>query len=178
MKNFIFINHALGLQNLNNDATLYKNILESFFTQYNHLDLKQLNDTEFFIQIHTIKGLAQTIGAQKLFEIALEINTTKKRKKEKTLQKELEQVLIELSTLEQNKMKTSNNIQLEEKRKNQLLKNIKENAHAFKPKNIEEMLNELSKYKLEKNDLNLVNKLSKYLKAYDFIEIQKELEDI
>lgn len=179
MKEFTYINKDIGLKNLNNDENLYENVLEGFLSQYNTCNLIELEDSEFFIQVHTIKGLAQTIGAMQLFDISFEINNTKQREKQTILQNKLSLVINELNNTEFKKETTNNSIlkDLDEEERIKLFNSLKESALTYKPKIVEEIISKLKNYNLSQKDTQLLDKLSSHLKVYNFREIQKELED-
>jgi len=71
-----FLNTEKGIANMSGDIAFYLEILYSFYTDYvdfaktiDHM-LKESEDEDVAIEIHTIKGLAATIGAENLHEDA------------------------------------------------------------------------------------------------------------
>lgn len=63
---FQWINIQLGLKFLNGNSKLYLSILENFFNRYHRLDLQALQRDERKETLHTMKGLASTLGMSRL----------------------------------------------------------------------------------------------------------------
>ncbi len=76
---FINIDTTLGLSHMAGDSKLYLKILDDFHSNYTDIKLNHLDDKEFKIAIHTIKGLSANIGATTLHKISKEIDETKNR---------------------------------------------------------------------------------------------------
>ena len=71
-----FINTTLGLKYLNQNKTLYLKILESFRERYLSIDFYALSEEEFERTVHTIKGLASTLGMEALYQSIVEFEKT------------------------------------------------------------------------------------------------------
>ena len=69
----ISINTTLGLEYFNNNHTLYLKILKSFRERYKNLNLNDLDTEELRNTIHTLKGLAGTLGMEPLSKIIKQI---------------------------------------------------------------------------------------------------------
>jgi len=73
-----------GLASLNNDRQLYLELLENFHSRYQDINKKLLTEWEHGNKsvaqrlAHTIKGLAGTVGAKKLFEISSQLELSLK----------------------------------------------------------------------------------------------------
>ncbi|MDC0558995.1 response regulator, partial [Candidatus Izimaplasma bacterium] len=73
-----FLDTEAGIKNMFGDKILYMEILYTFLTDYKnfqkglHSMFKEEDDEDLAIEIHTIKGLAATIGAKKLYQLALD----------------------------------------------------------------------------------------------------------
>lgn len=67
------INIEIGLKYLNNNHQLYQKVLKNFLTRYEHLDIFSLHEDALKNTMHTIKGLASTLGMEMLSAIAQKI---------------------------------------------------------------------------------------------------------
>lgn len=72
------INIEIGLKYLNNNEALYVKVLTSFLTRYKDLNIKSLEEEALRSTLHTIKGLAATLGMESLSTHAqnLELSST------------------------------------------------------------------------------------------------------
>lgn len=76
-----FLDTEAGINNMFGDVQLYLEILYTFYTDYNTflkgLDnmFQEEDDEDLAIEIHTVKGLAATIGATELHTIAIEFES-------------------------------------------------------------------------------------------------------
>jgi signal transduction histidine kinase/CheY-like chemotaxis protein len=76
-----FLDTEAGIENMFGDVQLYLEILYTFYTDYNTflkgLDImfQEEDDEDLAIEVHTIKGLAATIGAMDLHEIAVKFES-------------------------------------------------------------------------------------------------------
>jgi len=60
------LNIEMGLKYLNNNEQLYRKVLQSFLTRYENFHIQSLNEAALKNNIHTIKGLALTLGMESL----------------------------------------------------------------------------------------------------------------
>jgi len=67
------INTALGLKYFNNNSSLYIKILNRFVERNDTLDLNKFDAEELGNTLHTLKGLASTLGMLPLTSIIKEI---------------------------------------------------------------------------------------------------------
>jgi HPt (histidine-containing phosphotransfer) domain-containing protein len=68
-----YIDTNIGLKYFNNNAALYIKILNRFVERHENLDLNQLTPDEQKTTLHTLKGLASTLGMQRLTSIIKDI---------------------------------------------------------------------------------------------------------
>lgn len=79
--NLDFLDTKEGIKNMFGDSVLYLEILYTFYNDYANfqkgLDImfKEEDNKDLVIEVHTIKGLAATIGAMKLYEKAIAFET-------------------------------------------------------------------------------------------------------
>jgi signal transduction histidine kinase/AmiR/NasT family two-component response regulator len=72
---FDYIDYNYGLEKLGNNRILYLDILKKFYNDYQTFDIKLIDNQEDTKRtIHTIKGLSDTIGALKLYQISFLID--------------------------------------------------------------------------------------------------------
>jgi len=86
------INTDLGLKYFNNNSALYIKILNRFVERNETLNLNNLNDEELKSTLHTLKGLASTLGMLHLTSIIKEIEN----KSDKILINDFTQELSEI----------------------------------------------------------------------------------
>jgi recombination DNA repair RAD52 pathway protein len=174
-----FINETIALENLDNNELLYENVLESFLIQYEKLNFTALEDKEFFLEVHALKGLCETLGIKNLFDITYEINELKERKNELSLQENLKLVINEIKATKKPKISEENTekIELTIDLEKELFQKLLDSAKSFRPKLVEESLNIFSKYKLHQKNKKLIDEISLLLKEYNFTQIEKLLKD-
>ena len=93
------INTTLGLNLSSNNKEFYHKILASFYNDYHGIDFETISKEELLRAVHTIKGLAQTIGATKLNTLAQKIEESMQDAHIKEFEEELLRVLKEIQTL-------------------------------------------------------------------------------
>jgi len=104
---FQYIDTTIGLKYLNNDKKLYLKILNNFFHRYRDLKLDTLNYNEIKDIIHSIKGLASTLGMTHLSHLATLIHNKNRMDILYRFSQELSLVIEELRLeLEAPKIKT------------------------------------------------------------------------
>lgn len=69
------IDTLVGLKHMNDDKRLYLKTLLEFSKNYDHDNIKTLGYQDFARKIHTIKGLARSLGAYEISEMAKEIES-------------------------------------------------------------------------------------------------------
>ncbi|MEA3290658.1 MAG: response regulator, partial [Campylobacterota bacterium] len=70
---FNYIDIKVGYAHLLGNTQLYNKILHKFFDDYKELELDKLDDDEYKIVLHTIKGISANIGAMDLHKISKEL---------------------------------------------------------------------------------------------------------
>jgi CheY-like chemotaxis protein len=104
---FQYIDTTIGLKYLNNDKKLYLKILNNFLNRYRDLKLDTLNSNEIKDIIHSIKGLASTLGMTNLSHLATLIHNKNRMDILSKFSQELSLVIEELRLeLELPKIKT------------------------------------------------------------------------
>ncbi|NVJ54340.1 MAG: hypothetical protein HWD90_11620 [Campylobacteraceae bacterium] len=170
--NLKYINKELALRYLDYDIKLYKNILEGFKEQYNSLDFLKLEDSSFFKEVHQLKSISKNIGANELFKLADDMNKNKNRNDEVLLQETLEEVLKEIDRLSLADINNTTNTTCDNSSKEELFEQILNGAIKNRPKKVEEPLEKLKqKQNLTEEEKNLISKLDKEIKVYNFRNI-------
>jgi HPt (histidine-containing phosphotransfer) domain-containing protein len=82
LPNSQYIDTNLGLKYLNANKKLYVKILNSFLTRYENFDITKIKENELHSEMHTLKGLASTLGMDSLSNLS------------KNLQKQVNEKLI------------------------------------------------------------------------------------
>jgi len=96
---FEYIDTTVGLRYLNNNRVLYLKILNNFLSRYKDLKVCELEDIELKNTIHSIKGLASTLGMVSLSNLATLLHTQLDRENLCEFIKALTLVIDELQTV-------------------------------------------------------------------------------
>jgi len=173
-----YINKKIALENLDGNEKLYHDVLKSFLSQYKDIDFLKLDDKDFFPEVYALKGISDIMGAEALYKIIQEINKTHNRNFEYILQQKLNDVLNEIRETKIIKYpkEEDDKLKLSKETKKKLFKELNKSASSFRPKKVEEVLEEFSKYDLYGDDNALINKISMLLDEYDFTKIQETLK--
>jgi len=166
---FDSIDTKVGLNHMGNNRQLYLKILKDFKINYEDITLGNSEDEEFARTIHTLKGVSANIGANKINQIALEIEHTKDKSLLPNLYGELDKVISELKE-KLNTQHLTPNIKkpLDSKKRDQLFNDLKIALKSKRPKKIIPILEEIKKYQLNSEDKKLFDRIKYYVEAYDF----------
>ncbi|MEA3352911.1 MAG: ATP-binding protein [Campylobacterota bacterium] len=166
-----------GLQHMGGNEELYNKILSNFYNNYKELNLNEIDENELKITIHTLKGLSGNIGAQILYQRALEWETNFNDNSIEKLQNQLNIVCEEIknSQEDQNSVFGKKTIDIEETK--ELFSKLKEAVESKRPKRINEVIEELQNYDLNEKGKILFNHINSLVKRYKFNEANKILEE-
>jgi PAS domain S-box-containing protein len=93
--NISCIDRTHGLKQLSNNEKLYNRVLNRFKDDYKDIKI-DLEDEKSLRDIHTIKGIAATIGAQNLSQIAASLEKSKSKEDLELFIQELNFVILEI----------------------------------------------------------------------------------
>jgi len=173
-ENFEKIDIVKGLKYLGGNKKLYLKILQSFYDDFYGIDFTLLNEEEFKILIHNIKGLSGNVGAIDLHNIAKQVDLTQDKKLLNNLSEELNKVLNELDLyLSSQKKPDTHFLQIDKSLKNELFNKLKEALESKRIKRCEPIMQEIQKYKLNKEDQEIFEKVKYYI---DEFEINRALD--
>jgi signal transduction histidine kinase/CheY-like chemotaxis protein len=169
---FETIDTQKGLRYLGNNQNLYLRLLREFKKDYRDLNLDNIDDDSFELIIHTLKGLTGNIGAYKLNKIVQKLDRTLDRSLLPEFYKELNLVLDEL----EKKLKGTNEIKIKkvkitDDKKEELFKKLRVTADLMEPKKCQNILDEINKYELSKEDQDIIDNINKLINRYDFESI-------
>ncbi len=177
---FIHIDTKIGLSHMNNNHKLYIKILNNFYMDNKNLKLDNLNDEEFKITLHTIKGLSANIGAVSLNKVVKELEEKQNKDLLVQFHNTLEEVLDELKDLRKtNKKEDSNLLEIDDNEVQKLFIKLKEALLSKRPKRYKAVIQEIEEYKLdikEEELLNQIKVLSKRYKIEDAITLMKGIK--
>ncbi|MEA3353676.1 MAG: ATP-binding protein [Campylobacterota bacterium] len=89
-----------GLYHVGDNKKLYTKILKRFFEDYSNKSFNEINDDNFLIDLHTLKGLSGNIGALTLYDNAKELEVYQSEYLLNELNKELDRVILELADID------------------------------------------------------------------------------
>ena len=173
---FTNIDIDMALDYLGGDKEIYLSLLNNFYKKYSKIEFDIMDDEEFAIATHTLKGLSASIGAKRLNTLSIELDKTQDRGLLGEFKIELEVVLNELN--EKIVMRKSEDIQVDEvvktelhvELRNELFVKLKEALDSMEPDECESIMNEFSKYNLDDKDKEILDKISILIDEYDFDE--------
>jgi len=155
-----------ALKLLSNNKKVYMKILEGLL-EYKDIDLEKLDDDEFKRATHTIKGISKGAGAADLYQIIKELDETQNKGLLPQFYKHLKIVTDEIqSKLKPTKEGKGNTKILDEKLKEELFERLKEALKTNRPKNCEPIINEIEKYKLDKDTEKQFQKVKNLIKKF------------
>ncbi|MEA3290555.1 MAG: ATP-binding protein [Campylobacterota bacterium] len=166
-----------ALIHMGGNKKLYKKVLLAFYKDYHGLKLNNLKEEELKRIVHTIKGLSGNIGANKLHNLAKDIDKTQDMSLLSKMQEELEKVCDELKYIsEETDQKDDKKEDLAQEKKDQLFLKLKETILSKRPKNIRAVVDQIEPYKLEEEDKLIFEELKALITKYKFDEAYKKLE--
>ncbi len=167
----------IGLSHISSNTELFIKILNEFKNNYRDLNIDNLNDKEFSLIIHTIKGLSANIGATNLYQITKQIDELQDRSLLKDFYRELSRVINELDS----KLTTSIKTDIEKE-----MISIKENSKLFdelkvalssrRAKNCTDVISKIDQYELNCDDTILFNEIKLLINQYKFKDAILRLE--
>ncbi|NPA55710.1 MAG: response regulator [Epsilonproteobacteria bacterium] len=163
---FKHIDKQYALKLVMGNTKIFKNILKGLY-EYKDVDLESMNDEEFKLTIHTIKGISGSAGAKKLFEIAKEINDTLNRDLLPQFYEEFNKVIEDIQQsdiLTQHTKKEP----LSDEKKQELFDKLKQALNSKRPKNVKEVMSEIEKYAFSNKDQEKLNEISQLVKKFKF----------
>jgi len=174
MPNFINIDTQIGLLHMANNEKLYLKILNDFITNYENITLENLDDEEFVRVIHTLKGLSANIGANKINQIALEIETTKDKNLLPKLYKELSKVITEIKEkLNITKTIPKSKNSLDSTKRYELFNSLKEFASKRRARQCKKILDNINSYELSNDDKSLVKQIEELLSERKYKDVME-----
>jgi len=172
------IDREKGLAHLAQSEELYKNILIDFYTNYKDFQFQLSDETNFKMELHILKTLSASIGADNLHQIALRLNNRSDTVFIHQLYQELSLVLEELTILlEKEESTTIEGKLLDSKNRERLFLALQEVLKTRKPKKCEIIITEFEQYQLEKEDEIIFNKIKDLVKKYKFKEAMELLDE-
>jgi HPt (histidine-containing phosphotransfer) domain-containing protein len=154
------------------NLSFYKCVALKFLELYKDFRLN-VNADNFKERTHTLKGLSGTIGADKLYEIIVELENIQSEELLNSFHETLDLVCIEI---EKNFYNESDLISCEQKRKvslselKNLIEELKIGLSTRRPKIINPILFKLEEVSLNINMEEMSSKIIKYSKEYEFDE--------
>ena len=175
---FQFLNFDSALNKLNNDEKLYTKILKDFKKKYQNVKFENLNDEEYRITIHTLKGLAGNIGADNLQELLSIIEENNDKEILTLIYKRLDEVMIDISSLNNTYNESSNKKEISKDIKIELFNDLEMTLNNKRPKQILLVLDKLEEYELEFADKEYLENIKQLINKYKYREALEVLKFI
>jgi len=170
LNKFIYLDFKSALKRLNGNEKLYFKILKDFKTNYQDMDFESFNKEDFKLTIHTLKGLAGNIGAQKLYEIAKTIECNNDKSTINILYQGLNEVLDDLSHLTDQKSEKVLKELIPDLIKKKLFGELKDSLKIKRPKQIMAVITKLNLYELKDTDTEQLNNIKEHIGKYRYKE--------
>lgn len=165
---------ALNL--LNNNISLYLNILEKFYKEYSDFNIKDKTENQKYIIIHTLKGLSLNIGALILHSLCESAQKKLTNDLIIKISEELNNVLNVITNILELHKKNKNKKDITLEKKKELFSKLIEASKTKLIKKCKPIVEELSNYNLGKEDSLKLEQIQNYLKRFDFKNLIKLLE--
>jgi signal transduction histidine kinase/CheY-like chemotaxis protein len=176
---FLNVDIKKGVEYLAGDTNLYLKLLNNFLHDYSDIDFSLLDDEEFKIKIHTLKGLSANLGMEKLHEITKKIDKSGIRELPKEFYENYKSVIDELSNKlpKQEKKSQSSKYTISHIKRDELFNELKESAKLNEPKKCKDILDKFEHYVLDDKDQKMVQKIKEFVDEYDFDEVIEILQN-
>jgi len=178
LPNFTSLNTDKGLKHLSNNETLYKKILHDFYIKYKDCSYDNLDEDEFKIFFHTMKGLSANIGADSLHRVAKEIDLKQDKSLLDSFRQELKKVLEELNQIQIQKEESIAKHSLSEERRDELFLNLEEVLLTKQPKRCTLVMEEINLYILKEEDRIIFDEVKLCMKKYKFKEASQLMKGL
>jgi PAS domain S-box-containing protein len=168
-----------GLEHLANNKKLYIKLLNDFKKDYKDLNIDDLDDTSFKLITHTLKGLSGNIGAVSLHSHTQQLDESQDRTLLPRFYDELNKVVDELEI----KLETSTNDNIKKETitselRDELFEQLKVALDLMEPKRCNEIIEQIDKYKLQSDDIDMFTQVKKLVDEYDFDEALEIMESV
>ena len=159
-----------ALVHLANSKKLYIKLLNDFKKDYKNLNLDNLDEASFKLKIHTLKGLAGSIGATSLYSVTKELDDTQNRELLVKFYKELNLVIDELEKklIQNNSSKDEKKEDITQEKRDELFSQLKEALALMEAEKCNRLIKELNKYNLFNEDKENFIKIIALIEEYDF----------
>jgi len=167
---FQYLDYERALKQLNNNEKLYLKILKDFKTNYNNVSFELLEEEERKLVIHTLKGLSGNIGAFELYKSVKNVERDNDPLLLEVLYKRLNEVMLDISQLDESKDESKNNELISDSLKIELFKELEEALINKRPKQITLVLSKIENYELKDEDSVLFESIKTEIKKYKYNE--------
>ncbi len=176
---FQYIDVNEGLKHLAGNKKLYLKILADFKNEYSHFDIDTLNEVDFKIATHTLKGLSANLGATHLHVKVKELDETQDKSLITSVNEEVEKVLQDLQLLQvQLKKEPTELLELTTQKREELFQQLKEFAEKSRANKCKFIIQEIEKYQLDNDDEILFNKVKVLIQHYKYKDVVLALGEI
>ena len=170
------INVELGLNHLGNNRSLYLEILKDFYNQYKEFTLENMEEDQIKMEVHTLKGLSASIGAETLNDIAKRIDASMDRNLFSLLYIELNLVIEELKILDQELIEAQAQLlPATDQQIAEYFKSLKFQLKTNRPKNINPIIEEISRYELSEYNKELFMHVKQLTLNYEYEKAEQLL---
>ncbi|MGM0622980.1 MAG: response regulator [Campylobacterota bacterium] len=172
-----FLDASQALQRLGGNEKLYQKILCNFVQSYARIDLLALSANELEIQIHTIKGLCGSIGADDLQLLLQAYEDAPSKTQLQTLQTQIHKLALQLQPYcgDAQQSEKGASPSLSQEKRDALFKKLEQALAITRPKKCLEVVSQLQSYGLSSDDQRLLERIEDAIDEFDFEQAQKYL---
>jgi CheY-like chemotaxis protein len=172
------VNTNIGMNFMSNNKELYYKVINSFIEKYSDISIDSLDTKELEIFMHSIKSTSANIGAIELSKIAQKLETTQDNSLFKEFFEQLQLVLLELKTIQHNDTKDTSKPMIKGKDRDLLFQSLYDALQTNRPKKCADIIEELNKYTLLKEDYEIFVEIKKSIEKYNFKDAVVTIEKI
>ena len=171
------VDTSMGLSHMAQNKKLYMKILYNFYNSYKDVKFENLDEAEFNIQIHSIKGLSANIGANNLHIVTKELYESKDRALLSKFYTDLNRVLDELKDKLETTQEEFNtlNLKLSTEKRDELFEALRIASSKRRSRECNQIIDKIQQYKLLEEDKSLLLNIKKLIQNRKFKEAEKIL---
>ena len=181
MPEFTSLDTTLGLSHCAGSVDLYTKILRDFSAAYQDFQIDQLEPEPFHRAVHTLKGLAGSIGSTELQALALELMQTNEKTQLPKLYRQLSTITTEINekiapASEPDSADSKDPIP--QLTRNKLFTELKEAIYKGNPKRCQAAIDQLENYTLSSADAVQFQKVKTLIQSFEFDQAEELFEAI
>ena len=183
---FSHIDAAKGLSHCANDANLYLKVLKDFALSNTDTDLTAMDVETCKRQIHSLKGLSASIGADKLHDMAQQLERSSRNAgMDEQLSSFVEELAVVVREILDNLDEQSRDADAQRQpkellagaKKIELFKKLRVAVASKRPKRCLSVIDEIERYSFSPQDRIRFLRIKKMIEQYQFVEVEQDINE-